>query len=176
MRGDTSSSDSRARRAFSQNATHPARYRRRPRPRKNIFPASQVILVNYQAYIVDCGIGVAIQGARADVPLPTLRHVFITHQHSDFTYRLTTRTSQTRCGLIALEAQARDASLPAKTCWRSDTLIKLRNMLHAAALRQQQANSGWRLRPGELLRISKIGKWQWGWWESNPHVLADTGF
>jgi ribonuclease BN (tRNA processing enzyme) len=54
-----------------------------PRPRKNSFPSSQVILVNNQAYVVDCGNGVAIQLARADVPLPTLRHVFITHQHSD---------------------------------------------------------------------------------------------
>lgn len=54
-----------------------------PRPRKNSFPSSQVILVNNQAYVVDCGDGVAIQLARADVPLPTLRHVFITHQHSD---------------------------------------------------------------------------------------------
>jgi ribonuclease BN (tRNA processing enzyme) len=54
-----------------------------PRPRKNSFPSSQVILVNNQAYVIDCGNGVAIQLARADVPLPTLRHVFITHQHSD---------------------------------------------------------------------------------------------
>jgi ribonuclease BN (tRNA processing enzyme) len=54
-----------------------------PRPRKNSFPSSQVILVNNQAYVVDCGDGVAIQLARADVPLPALRHVFITHHHSD---------------------------------------------------------------------------------------------
>jgi ribonuclease BN (tRNA processing enzyme) len=54
-----------------------------PRPRKNSFPSSQVILVNNQAYVVDCGNGVAIQLSRADLPLPTLRHVFVTHQHSD---------------------------------------------------------------------------------------------
>jgi ribonuclease BN (tRNA processing enzyme) len=54
-----------------------------PRPRKNSFSTSQVILVNNIAYVVDCGNGVAIQLARAGVPLPTLRHVFITHQHSD---------------------------------------------------------------------------------------------
>jgi len=54
-----------------------------PRPRKNSFPSSQVILVNNQAYVVDCGDGVATQLARADVPLPALRHVFITHHHSD---------------------------------------------------------------------------------------------
>lgn len=54
-----------------------------PRPRKNSFASSQVILVNNSAYVVDCGNGVAIQLARAGVPLPALRHIFITHQHSD---------------------------------------------------------------------------------------------
>lgn len=54
-----------------------------PRPRKNSFASSQVIIVNNVAYVVDCGNGVAIQLARVGVPLPTLRHVFITHQHSD---------------------------------------------------------------------------------------------
>ena len=54
-----------------------------PRPRANSFPSSQVIIVNDSAYVIDCGNGVAIQLARARVPLTTLRHVFITHQHSD---------------------------------------------------------------------------------------------
>ena len=54
-----------------------------PRPRKNSFASSQVIVVNNVAYVVDCGNGVAIQLARAGVPLPTLRHIFLTHQHSD---------------------------------------------------------------------------------------------
>jgi glyoxylase-like metal-dependent hydrolase (beta-lactamase superfamily II) len=54
-----------------------------PRPRKNSFPSSQVILINKAAYVIDCGNGVAIQLARAGVPLPTLRHVSITHHHSD---------------------------------------------------------------------------------------------
>lgn len=54
-----------------------------PRPRKNSFASSQVIIVNNVAYVVDCGNGVAIQLARAGVLLPTLRHVFITHHHSD---------------------------------------------------------------------------------------------
>jgi ribonuclease BN (tRNA processing enzyme) len=54
-----------------------------PRPRKNSFPSSQVILANNAAYVVDCGDGVATQLVHAGVPLPTLRHVFITHQHFD---------------------------------------------------------------------------------------------
>ena len=35
------------------------------------------------AYVVDCGDGVARQLALADVPLPSVRHIFLTHQHSD---------------------------------------------------------------------------------------------
>jgi len=46
-------------------------------------PSSQVILVNEAAYVFDCGVGVATQLARADVRLSSLRHVFITHHHSD---------------------------------------------------------------------------------------------
>lgn len=40
-------------------------------------------MVNEVAYVVDCGDGVARQLVLAGVPLPTLRHVFLTHQHSD---------------------------------------------------------------------------------------------
>jgi len=54
-----------------------------PRPRKTRVPSSQVVLVNGAAYVFDCGAGVVTQLARADVRLNTLRHVFITHQHSD---------------------------------------------------------------------------------------------
>jgi len=46
-------------------------------------PPSQVIVVNGAAYVVDCGNGVARQMALAGVPLPSIRSVFITHQHSD---------------------------------------------------------------------------------------------
>lgn len=42
-----------------------------------------MIVVNDTAYIVDCGDGVARQLVLAGVPLTTLRHVFITHHHSD---------------------------------------------------------------------------------------------
>jgi ribonuclease BN (tRNA processing enzyme) len=54
-----------------------------PRPRKGSSASAQVILANDMAYVVDCGNGVARQLAVAGVPLTTLRHVFITHQHSD---------------------------------------------------------------------------------------------
>jgi ribonuclease BN (tRNA processing enzyme) len=42
-----------------------------------------VILNNDVAYVIDCGDGVARQLASAGVPLKALRHIFITHHHSD---------------------------------------------------------------------------------------------
>ncbi len=54
-----------------------------PRPRKAVSAPSQVILVNNVPYVIDCGDGVARQLVSAGVPLPSLRHVFLTHQHSD---------------------------------------------------------------------------------------------
>jgi ribonuclease BN (tRNA processing enzyme) len=54
-----------------------------PRPRKVSSGSAQVLIVNGAAYVVDCGNGVARQLAMADVPLTTLRSIFITHHHSD---------------------------------------------------------------------------------------------
>jgi len=54
-----------------------------PRPRKDRGAAAQVIIANEAAYVVDCGDGAARQLALAGVPLKTLRHIFITHHHSD---------------------------------------------------------------------------------------------
>ena len=54
-----------------------------PRPRKANSAPAQVIVANDTAYVIDCGNGVARQLAFADVPLAQLRHVFITHHHSD---------------------------------------------------------------------------------------------
>jgi ribonuclease BN (tRNA processing enzyme) len=53
------------------------------RPRKTRVSSSQVILVDEAAYVFDCGIGVTTQLARAGIRLDALRHVFITHHHSD---------------------------------------------------------------------------------------------
>ena len=54
-----------------------------PRPRRASSAPAQVVVVNDTAYVVDCGNGVARQLVFAGVPLRTLRHVFITHHHSD---------------------------------------------------------------------------------------------
>src|SRR5229473_1521739 len=54
-----------------------------PRPRKVSSASAQVIVSNDAAYVIDCGNGVARQLVFADVPLTTLRHIFLTHHHSD---------------------------------------------------------------------------------------------
>ncbi|MBI4475091.1 MAG: MBL fold metallo-hydrolase, partial [Acidobacteria bacterium] len=54
-----------------------------PRPKKAFSGPAQVILVNDTPYVIDCGDGVARQLVSAGVQLPRLRHVFITHHHSD---------------------------------------------------------------------------------------------
>ena len=56
-----------------------------PRPRTTSSASAQVIVSNGVAYVIDCGDGVARQMAFVGVPLASLRHVFITHQHSDHT-------------------------------------------------------------------------------------------
>ena len=54
-----------------------------PTPKKSVSASAQVIVVNDTAYVVDCGDGVGRQLVSADVPLRGLRHIFITHHHSD---------------------------------------------------------------------------------------------
>lgn len=54
-----------------------------PRPRKARSAPAQVILVSDAAYVVDCGDGVARQLVLAGVQLTRLRHIVLTHHHSD---------------------------------------------------------------------------------------------
>ncbi|MGH3492533.1 MAG: MBL fold metallo-hydrolase, partial [Sciscionella sp.] len=42
-----------------------------------------MILIEDQAYVIDCGNGVSRQLALAGVPPRSLRAVFLTHHHSD---------------------------------------------------------------------------------------------
>lgn len=44
---------------------------------------SQLILINGVTYVVDCGYGASLRLVEAGVPLNRLRHIFITHHHSD---------------------------------------------------------------------------------------------
>lgn len=54
-----------------------------PTPKPNRAAPAQVLVVNGAAYVVDCGNGVASQLAKAKVPLPSIRSIFVTHHHSD---------------------------------------------------------------------------------------------
>jgi ribonuclease BN (tRNA processing enzyme) len=54
-----------------------------PRPKRDFSGPAQAILVDDVVYVVDCGDGVARQLVIAGVTLPNLRHVFVTHHHSD---------------------------------------------------------------------------------------------
>ena len=54
-----------------------------PTPKAGRSAPAQVILVGGDAYVIDCGNGVARQLVLAGVPLKSLRSVFLTHHHSD---------------------------------------------------------------------------------------------
>lgn len=54
-----------------------------PTPKPNRAAPSQVIVINGDAYVIDCGNGVARQMVLAGIPVSSLRNIFITHQHSD---------------------------------------------------------------------------------------------
>ena len=53
-----------------------------PTPKKTRSGPSQIIVIGDRGYVIDCGDGVARQMMQAGV-FRTLRHVFITHHHSD---------------------------------------------------------------------------------------------
>ena len=55
-----------------------------PTPKKTRSGPSQIVVVGDRGYVVDCGDGVARQMMMAGV-FRTLRHIFITHHHSDHT-------------------------------------------------------------------------------------------
>lgn len=54
-----------------------------PRPKKTMSAPAYAIVIGDATYLVDCGDGVARQFVLAGVPLTSLRHIFITHHHSD---------------------------------------------------------------------------------------------
>jgi ribonuclease BN (tRNA processing enzyme) len=54
-----------------------------PTPKAARAAPAQAVLVGDRTYIVDCGNGVARQLVLAGVPLSSIRHVLLTHLHSD---------------------------------------------------------------------------------------------
>jgi len=54
-----------------------------PTPKRTRAAPAQALEVDGTVYMVDCGNGVGRQMALASLPFTALRHVFLTHQHSD---------------------------------------------------------------------------------------------
>jgi len=54
-----------------------------PRPRQGSMSTAQVIIANDVPYVVDCANGVPRQLVLAGVALAKVRHIFVTHHHSD---------------------------------------------------------------------------------------------
>lgn len=54
-----------------------------PTPKADRAAPASAIVVDGVIYVIDCGNGVARQMVKAGLELGALRHVFITHQHSD---------------------------------------------------------------------------------------------
>lgn len=54
-----------------------------PTPKAKAAASAHAVLVDDVLYVVDCGNGVGRQLALASIPILSLRHIFITHHHSD---------------------------------------------------------------------------------------------
>jgi hypothetical protein len=54
-----------------------------PFPKRGRSAPASVVVIDDMAYVVDCGNGVARQLVLAGLDLSRIRHVFITHHHSD---------------------------------------------------------------------------------------------
>ena len=78
-----------------------------PTPKPNRFPAAYALVVDADVYLVDAGNGVAQQLARAGIGINRVRHIFISHHHSDH---------DADVGTVALLAWATNPQLPV-TVW-----------------------------------------------------------
>ncbi|MGH8051813.1 MAG: MBL fold metallo-hydrolase [Arenimonas sp.] len=54
-----------------------------PTPKPNRYPSAYALCIDDQIYIVDAGNGVAQQIAKAKLNINNVRHLFVTHHHSD---------------------------------------------------------------------------------------------
>jgi ribonuclease BN (tRNA processing enzyme) len=54
-----------------------------PTPKPTRFPSCYALIIDENVYLIDAGNGVGQQLARAGVPINSVRHVFLTHHHSD---------------------------------------------------------------------------------------------
>lgn len=54
-----------------------------PTPKPTRFPSCYALIIGEDIYLIDAGNGVAQQLVRAGVPINSVRHLFVTHHHSD---------------------------------------------------------------------------------------------
>ena len=129
-----------------------------PRPRQSRFPSAQVILVDDTPYVVDCGNGVARQLVAADVPLRAIRHVFITHHHSDHNADF---------GNLLLRAWTAGLQSPVD-CWGPAPLVEMTSQflaMNRADIEARIADEG-RVPLAPLLRPHDL---------SGPGIVLDDG-
>lgn len=121
-----------------------------PRPKKDRAASSQAIVVDDEIYIVDCGDGVARQIVGVDLALPRLRHVFLTHHHSDH---------NADYGNLLLLAWASGLATPVDT-WGPpplDAMTRLFFQMNDLDIRTRIADEG-RVPLASLIRAHEIGE------------------
>jgi ribonuclease BN (tRNA processing enzyme) len=119
-----------------------------PTPKATRAAPAQVILFDGAAYVVDCGNGVARQLRLAGVPLPDIRHVFLTHHHSDH---------NADYGNLLLLAWASDLTVPVDT-WGPPPLKRITSLfleMSETDIKVRMADEG-RPRLAPLIRPHEI--------------------
>ena len=89
-----------------------------PTPKASRAAPAQALVVDGVVYVIDCGNGVARQMALAGINLGALRHVFITHHHSDHNADL---------GNLLLLAWSGNLTSPVH-CWGPPPLAAMREL------------------------------------------------
>lgn len=103
-----------------------------PTPKALRAAPAQIIVVDGVGYLIDAGNGVGRQLALAGIPLPSIRHLFVTHQHSDH---------QADYGTVLLLAWASGLRTPVDT-WGPPPLARMTEL----ALELQRADITTRMR------------------------------
>lgn len=104
-----------------------------PRPRTTRSAPAQAIVVGDTVYVVDCGDGVARQLVLANLPLRAVRHIFITHHHSDH---------NADYGNLILLAWAAGLRTPID-CWGPPPLVRMTDLyfeMNATDIRARTAD------------------------------------
>ena len=129
-----------------------------PRPKKRGSAPAQVIVFNGVAYVIDCGNGVARQLTLAGVPPETVRHVFLTHHHSDH---------NADYGNLMLLAWGAGLNTPVDT-WGPPPLARMRDLfleLNAFDIKTRIEDEG-RVPLAPLVRANELTK---------PGVVLESG-